>query len=809
MHLAAVSLAGLTFTWSTLASAQNATSLPSTDLSERGLERRAVEAVIWGMPAVNFDRLYQAMVQTGGAWNQIVYWSRPIDWKNQTLTPNPDTIYLFPFINTKYSGPIVLEIPPADEGSITGSVDDAWQTALEDVGPAGADKGRGGKYLVLPPGYKGQVLAGYIPLLSSTYQNYAVLRSNLASGSKADIAKAVAYGRRVKVYALADAANPPPTRFFDAIDVIYDNTIPYDLQFFQSLDRFVQTEPWLERDKAMIDQLKSIGIEKGKPFSPSPKTQEILKKAAREAHAWLDAKYESVFSPAYFEGSHWAVPASLEVIEGLSTNFAKPDSYPIDDRGLTFSFAYFSAKHLGAGQFYLMAINDKDGQPLDGGSYYHLAVPANAPVKLYWSATVYDRETHALIRDLPFSSRSSLTPELKKNADGSVDIYFGPKPPEGKDSNWIPTSADGKFEVLFRLYGPEKPLFDKSWQLPDIEKIDLTESTAMRESPSTGAGSMAESPEAVTADNFVRAESDLYFGAIVKKGGFGKFEHERAPTLIDQQTVIRMNRDTLYSGAVFDLDAGPVTITLPEAGHRFMSMQVIDEDQYTPAVIYDPGSHSITKEEIGTRYVSLVIRTLVDANNPKDLEVVHALQDAIKVEQPGGPGKFEIPNWDPASQKRVREALLILAATLPDSKGMFGPKNAVDPVRRLIGAASAWGGNPDKDALYVNVTPPKNDGKTVYRLRVRDVPVDGFWSVSVYNEKGYFEPNPQNAYTLNNLTAKPNADGSITIQFGGCDGEVQNCLPTPPGWNCLVRLYRPRPEILAGKWTFPQPQPLP
>jgi hypothetical protein len=235
--------------------------------------------------AANYDLMYQAMVrETKGTFNQIVYWSRLPDWKNQTLTPNPDAIYLMPFLNTKEVGPVVLEIPSADEGSITGSIDDGWQAALEDVGPAGVDKGKGGKYLILPPGYAEKVPDGYIALPSDTYQTYALLRSILKSGSETDIAKAVAYGKRVKVYPLSQAASPPPTVFVDAIDVVFDSTIPYDLRFFESLDRFVQYEPWLERDKAMIDQLKSIGIQKGKLFDPDAKTQVILKAAASEAH---------------------------------------------------------------------------------------------------------------------------------------------------------------------------------------------------------------------------------------------------------------------------------------------------------------------------------------------------------------------------------------------------------------------------------------------------------------------------------------------------------------------------------------------
>lgn len=311
----------------------------------------------------------------------------------------------------------------------------------------------------------------------------------------------------------------------------------------------------------------------------------------------------------------------------------------------------------------------------------------------------------------------------------------------------------------------------------------------------------------VTVDNFVRAESDMYIANLLKGSSLGKLTHRREPASIDNQTVIRLNRDTLYTSAVFDLDAGPVTLTLPDAGKRFMSAQIISQDHYVPDVFYGAGTHTLTREGVGTRYVVVGIRTLVDPANPNDLKQVHALQDAIKVSQQGA-GKLEIPSWDPVSQKKVRDALLVLSATTPDFKGAFGKKGEVDPVRRLLGAAAAWGGNPDKDATYLNVIAPRNDGKTVYRLDVKDVPVDGFWSVSVYNAEGYYQKNAANAYTLNNLTAKKEADGSIKIQFGGCEGQVANCLPIVPGWNYTVRLYRPRAEVLSGAWQFPQPQPV-
>jgi hypothetical protein len=441
------------------------------DIARHTIERRAIEAVIWGMPAVNLDLMLQAMIGSAkGKSNQIVYWSRLPDWKNQTLTPNPDVIYLMPFLNTKDAGPMVLEIPPADGGVINGTVMDAWQVPLEDVGPAGVDKGRGGKYLILPPNHSDAVPDGYIVLPSMNYQGYALLRSILQSGSDADVANAVAYAKRIKLYPLSQAANPPPTTFVDTIDVVYDSTIPYDLRYFQSLDRVVQMEPWLARDKMMIDMLKSIGIEKGKPFNPDSQTQDVLNSAAREARALLEIRYEGMFRP-YFDISRWALPAMPDYLKASSNGFSDPNAYPVDSRGLAFTFAFFTPKHLGQGQSYLMTLKDREGLNLDGGKSYRLAVPPNAPVSQYWSATVYDRATHGLIRNMTRSGRGSQSPGLQKNADGSVDIYFGPTAPAGKEANWVPTNPSGQFEVLFRLYGPEKAFADKTWKLPDIERI--------------------------------------------------------------------------------------------------------------------------------------------------------------------------------------------------------------------------------------------------------------------------------------------------------------------------------------------------
>jgi hypothetical protein len=311
--------------------------------------------------------------------------------------------------------------------------------------------------------------------------------------------------------------------------------------------------------------------------------------------------------------------------------------------------------------------------------------------------------------------------------------------------------------------------------------------------------------EPVTPDNYRRAESDFNFKKKVDEGMFGKFGHVREPAPINRQLVVRVNRDTLFSWGVFDLTQ-PVTIVKPDTGKRFQSMLVINEDHYIKLVAYKPGEYVLTREKIGTRYVQVAFRTLVDPGNLEDVKAANALQEQIVARQ-ASPGSFEVPDWDEASRVKVGNGLKLMGSTLRDSKRMFGDVGDVDPVRHLIGTAGGFGGNPESDAVYLNVNPAKNDGSTPYILKVKDVPVDGFWSVSVYNSEGYFEKNAANAYSFNNLTAKQDNDGGITIHFGG-DQKQSNYLPITKGWNYTARLYRPRKEILDGSWRFPEAAPL-
>ena len=441
------------------------------NFEEQLIYNRAVQAVIWGMPAVNSELFHESLIKAKGDYNQVIFWSGLISSKNQTLTPNPDVIYINPFYDIR-QGPVVLEIPAVEgASSLTGSLDDGWQTAIEDIGPAGVDKGKGGKYLILPPNYKDAVPLGYIPMPSSTYTGFAILRSNLTDGSPNDLKRAIEYGKKVKIYPLSQADNPPVTTFVDLINTDFTNTIPYNFHFFEILNQFVQREPWLERDLVMVDQLKSIGIEKGKTFHADARKQEILNAAITDAHNWIDSKYEKIFTPPFYDGTNWALPASPDVVKAIMSNYSVPGLYPVDERAISYSMAYFSAKKLGAGQFYLMSIKDNNGQQFDGSKLYKLHLPAKVPVKLYWSITAYDRETHALIVGMKYSSRASTTPGLQKNADGSVDLYFGAKAPEGKEANWVPTDPKRKFELLARFYGPEKGFFDKTWKMGDVEEV--------------------------------------------------------------------------------------------------------------------------------------------------------------------------------------------------------------------------------------------------------------------------------------------------------------------------------------------------
>ncbi len=308
----------------------------------------------------------------------------------------------------------------------------------------------------------------------------------------------------------------------------------------------------------------------------------------------------------------------------------------------------------------------------------------------------------------------------------------------------------------------------------------------------------------VNVDNFVRAETAAQFDRTLQLSkAINEWFHLRQPTPLDMQNVIRMNRDTLYSAVIVDLSKG-ARLTLPDSGNRYMSVMVVNEDHYINRVLHEPGTHELTMDEFETPYVLLAVRTLVDASDSDDIQRANALQDQLKIESRSA-RPYEHPIYDAKSYKATYDLLLELGRGVPDARRTFGRKEEVGEIRHLLGTAWGWGGLPEFEAYYLNVEPELPVG--AYQITVKDVPVDAFWSISVYNREGYFQENEYNAYSVNSITGTPNPDGSFTVHFGG-DPDSANFLPITEGWNYTVRLYQPRDAILDGSWSFPSVEPV-
>jgi hypothetical protein len=440
---------------------------------EKTLHRRAVEAAIWGMPAVSMRSAINATKRDlGGDWNDVVYFSKPMEARHGFLTANNQVPYLVASIHTK-DGPMVVEVPAASETTkFFGSIIDAWQLPIADVGPTGDDEGKGAKYLFLPPGYEGAVPDGYLVYRPATFSLHLAFRPVSEAGGTLE--QAVAYAKTLQVYPLSAAANPPPTDLLDAYPRVW-NTLPkYDTTFFEELATVVDEEPVQERDLAMMGLLHSIGIRKGEPFAPDAATRRIFELALADAYDEMQWYFETpglALAP-WWEGLQWMGPnLSTEQAE-RGFPYLTDDRLMIDERaGGIYFWATFLPKKLGGGSFYLMGLRDASGELLDGSSTYSLRVPADTPAADFWSVIVYSMKTKGFVEGASTVGLSSLdAASLKANEDGSIDVYFGPEAPTGLESNWIPTGEP--FFLVFRFYGPEPPLFDKSWRLSDVKKVD-------------------------------------------------------------------------------------------------------------------------------------------------------------------------------------------------------------------------------------------------------------------------------------------------------------------------------------------------
>ena len=432
---------------------------------------RAIDAAVWAMPLMNFKFYRDALADAGVGPNDIGYFSKLQDWRFQVATPNNTTPYIMTYWNLE-DGPVVLEMPPSVEGiGFFGTIMDAWQRPIDDVGAKGRDGGQGAKYLLVPPNYDGKLLPNALVYEQKTYHGWVILRPIMAGGATPEnLAKATALTKQLKVYPLAKADAPPKMKFVDLYGKALEMIPKLDGNIHREIHEMIQDEFVLDRDLSMMGLLARIGIKKGEPFKPDAKLQAIFDQAGPEALRYMIEQYHLVLNPFIYEDKKWSalVPNGSKETDW---SYEFPSYYDYHARGAVYYAIITSVKNYGSATYYLDIAETVDGEWLDGSKNYKLVMPAGVPVRDFWAITTYDLETAALIRNIDKSSIDSTMKEVKKNADGSVDIYFGPKAPKGKETNWLPTDPKRRFFLLGRFYGPEPAILDGSFELNNIELV--------------------------------------------------------------------------------------------------------------------------------------------------------------------------------------------------------------------------------------------------------------------------------------------------------------------------------------------------
>jgi hypothetical protein len=461
------SLSGVLIAAMLLAAGLSSVSAGEQTIRERMLHHRAIDAAVWAMPLMNFKFYRDALIDAGVGPNDIGYFSKVQDWKFQTATPNNTTPYILTWWTIK-DGPVVVEVPAATKDvGIFGTLMDAWQRPIDDVGAAGRDKGRGAKYLLVPMDYTGPLLPGAMVYRQRTHNGFAILRAIIADSSPENLKKATAYVRQMKIYPLEEK---PETKYVDLYGRLLEMTPVLDATIYREIHEMIEEEPVETYNLAMMGLLARVGIRKGEPFKPSPELAAIHAKAAPEALEYMIDEYHRVLNLPFYKGKKWSSlmpPGAVET--DFSYEFASHFDYHA--RGALYYAVISSVKNYGSASFYLDLAESPDGEWLHGGKNYKLTMPAKVPVRDFWAITTYDLETASYLRDIEPSSIDSNMKEVKKNADGSVDIYFGPKAPKGKESNWLPTDPKRRFFLLARFYGPKPELVDGSFELNDIELV--------------------------------------------------------------------------------------------------------------------------------------------------------------------------------------------------------------------------------------------------------------------------------------------------------------------------------------------------
>lgn len=428
---------------------------------------RALIAFLNTMPAASQVAQRTGIREFGPDNGTVLLFENLMDSRSLFLTANTESMYALGWLNLK-DGPVVVESPP----NTLGLVDDFWYHYVTDLGLAGPDKGKGGKFIFVPPGYKGKIPTGYFVLKTKTYNLLFATRGFVVGGDTKSTAENIR--KNLRIYPLSKAANPPKTNFVNVSGKSFSTIHSMDYNFFKEINEVVQEEPNDAMDAETLGLLASIGIEKGKPFAPDQRMQKILTEAAQVGNATARANaYRSRLNESFFfPDSAWGTP-----FIGGSYLFEHEGVRLLDARSYMFFYATgitpaMAIQKVGAGSAYAAAFVDAQKKPFDGGKTYHLHLPPNIPAKQFWSVVLYDNQTRSMLQtDQQFPSVSSQKKETQVNADGSVDLYFGPKAPTGKESNWVQTVPDKGWSIILRLYGPQQSWFDKSWKPSEIEQV--------------------------------------------------------------------------------------------------------------------------------------------------------------------------------------------------------------------------------------------------------------------------------------------------------------------------------------------------
>ncbi|MNX75639.1 hypothetical protein D3C86_1071230 [compost metagenome] len=428
---------------------------------------RGVIAFLNTMPAASLAAQRTAFRKFGPDNGTVVIFETLMDSKSLFLTANTESIYAMAWMNLK-NGPVVVESP----ANTLGLADDFWFHYVTDLGIAGPDKGKGGKFLFLPPNYKGKIPAGYYVCQSNTYNVLLGTRGFVVKGDPKPGVENIK--SNLRIYPLSQAANPGQTNFFNVSGKAFNTIHSMDYNFFEEVNQIVQEEPSAAMDAETLGLLAAIGIEKGKPFAPDARMKAILTEAAVIGNATARANaYRTRLTEAYFyPNSAWCTP-----FVGGSYLFENNGVRMWDARSFMFFYATgitpaMTIQHVGAGSAYAAAFFDADKKSFDGSKTYKMHLPANIPAKQFWSVVLYDNQTRSMLQtDQQFPSTGSQKAGVVVNADKSVDVYFGPKAPNGMENNWVQTIPGKGWNIILRLYGPLEPWFDKTWRPSEIEEV--------------------------------------------------------------------------------------------------------------------------------------------------------------------------------------------------------------------------------------------------------------------------------------------------------------------------------------------------